>query len=338
MSTQPTSPLVSRGFYWQPKETYAHELEQIAATGADTVYIPHAALDARLLDAARAKGIRVLLDWRIFAGDDARRRFPDSIPIDDQAAPFERDEWYIPACPSHPQLRAYRLQSIEDALDQHGDAIDGVWLDFIRFPVRWERAQPHMRALCFCAHCLQSFLQTEQPAFTAAEIRAHAQTILHERKAEWVAWKCASIEDFVGQVRRAIDARGLRLTLGIFSLPWTRAAFDGAIRTIAGQDLGNLAPHIDCFSPMVYHLLCHQSPGWIREVTDDVAMWTEKPVLPIIQAVDAPSTLSAMELQTALEQGLAARSTGVMIFTFAPLLDSVEKTAVVSAIFRAHDR
>jgi hypothetical protein len=220
----------AKGFYWQPisgataaPDAIQRELDLIVSTGADTVYIPYRALEDSLIELVNARRLRLLVDWTVFAGEDLRQAFPDSVPIDDQGLPFERDGWYIPACPNHPQIRAQHLQNMDALLAAHGREIDGLWLDFIRFPVRWEKVEPQFRPLCFCANCLRSFLQSEQTHFSPAETRAHAAAILQERYDEWVTWKCGCIADFVQEVRQRIDAHqggDASIQLGMFSLPW----------------------------------------------------------------------------------------------------------------------
>jgi hypothetical protein len=324
------------GFYWVPSgQSIDNQIDLLTYTGANTVYVPHRALDQLSLSELRRRGIQVYVDWTIFAGEELREAVPDSAPIDAAGAPFVRDEWYVPACPNHPEVRRRRLDAIQDALDRHGQEIAGVWLDFIRFPVRWEAAQPRLRQLCFCPNCLNLFLGEDRPSYSPEETQSLAQTILAERRDEWIAWKCERIADFVRAVRAEVAQRNLATRLGMFSLPWRRADMDGAIRAIVGQDLGRLAESIDAFSPMVYHKLCYRPLPWIAEVVRDVQEWTSRPVLPIIQSLDQPEPMAAAEMDGALLSALEPAPEGVMIFTLAPLLDNAEKAAAVRARFQA---
>lgn len=325
------------GVYWQPTpDTLNDHLAQLAALRANAAYVPHTALDDLPLADLHAQGLEIYADIAVFAGEDLRRDEPDSAPVDATGARFERDDWYVPACPNHPGLRRRQLTRIEAILDKHGANIDALWLDFIRFPVRWEGPQPNLTPRCFCRHCLNGFLQQDQLVYSPAETRRLAQQILNEQVEAWVRWKCASITDFVANVREAIEARDLSLQLGMFSLPWRRSDFDGAIRTVAGQDLGQLAHYVDTFSPMVYHKLCAQPVDWIGHVVRDVQAWTQRPVLPIIQAVDSPDPMPATELDAALQTAINATPTGVMIFTFAPLLENADKSSVTRKRFSAY--
>ncbi len=326
------------GFYWVPaSDNLDQQFALLAYTGANAVYVSHRKLDQIPLAYLHQQKIQVFIDWGIFVGEDLRQQYPDSVPLDEMGTPFERDDWYVPVCPNHPQVRTQHLAEIAKLLDHHGHELAGLWLDFIRYPVRWEVKQPRLRQLCFCRHCLNLFLEAEREHYTTSEIQALARLILHERQEEWVAWKCARIAQFVQAVRTQIAVRKLPLLLGIFSLPWQRTDYAGAIRTVAGQDLGLLAEHVDIISPMVYHKLCYRSVAWIEEVIHDVLDWTHRPVLPIIQSVDQPDVMTAAQLDDALTHASSASGNGVMIFTLDPLLASKEKCAVVHTHF-SHQR
>ena len=149
----------------------------------------------------------------------------------------------------------------------------------------------------------------------------------------WTAWKCRQITSFVQQVRAIIDQAPRKILLGLFSIPWEPTDFDGAIKSIIGQDYQALAPHVDCFSPMVYHVLCGRDVPWIAEITAWVGKETGKPVWPIVQVMDDPDTVSPQELRQAVHTALAATgSDGVIIFNLKAL--NAEKLTVMQEVFR----
>ena len=95
------------GFYWTPTEHQVEEqLNLLTYTGANTVCIPHRFLEQTPLAWLRRQDIETFVDWTVFAGESLRQQYPDSVPIDATGTPFERDEWYVPVCPNHPQVRA----------------------------------------------------------------------------------------------------------------------------------------------------------------------------------------------------------------------------------------
>jgi hypothetical protein len=320
--------------HWTPLQSSLDaQIERLMDIGANSVVIPNAALSEIPFERLKHHNIAVFVDWKVFMGEALRQRYPDSVPIDASGMPFDRDDWYVPICPNHPGVRAEHLR-----------AIPGLWLDFIRFPVRWETRQPHFRQMCFCRHCLNLFLGEQREQYSPEETRHQARLILRERAEEWVDWKCIRIEEFVLQVRERLAARHSArgqsgqerapIRLGIFSVPWRRAEYNGALRAVAGQDLTSLARHVDVISPMVYHKLCGQPVEWIAEVVRDVQSWTNRPVLPVIQSLDRPDAMPPEELHTALATALGASDGGVMIFTLDPLLQSAAKAEVVRSWFR----
>jgi hypothetical protein len=256
------------------------------------------------------------------------------VPVDASGKPLQKDEWYAPVCPNHPQIRRRHLQTLQQVIQNYSADIDGLWLDFIRYPVRWEARAPHLPQTCFCTHCLNLFLGQEQSSYSASERAQLTQTIVEHRLEEWVNWKCARIAEFVAEVRSLLTAAGAALHLGLFTIPWRRQDHGGAIRSIAGQDLRLLSQHADVVSPMTYHRFCHQPVGWIRDVTLDALDWADKPVLPVVQSVDEPAPVSPEEFGTALDSALQSPAAGVMVYTLEPLRTTPGKAEVAANRFR----
>lgn len=328
------------GYYWSPGDgDVSGQVELLIRTGANTVVIPGKFLDRIPIELLRGRGMRIIADWSVFVGEEIRTRFPDSVPVNASGRPYERDGWYVPACPNHPQLRRRHIDALAQLLERHGPQLFGLWLDFIRYPVRWEGAAPPLPQVCFCRHCLNLFLGEERAGYSGEETQRLARAILAERRDEWVDWKCSRIVAFAEEVRRLIDGCRLDIQLGVFSLPWRQADFDGALRAVACQDLDRLARVVNTFSPMVYHRLCGQDVAWVADVIRDaqqaVSKESRRAVLPIVQAMDRPDRLSPQELDAALAAGLATDTAGVLIFTLDAVQEDAAKVAAVARRFGA---
>ena len=322
------------GYYRAPvDDDVAAQVNLVIETGANTVYVPASSLDRIPVERLCDSGVRIIADWSVFVGDELRQKFPDCVPVEASGRSFERDGWYVPVCPNHPQVRGWHREGIAGLLDTYGRQLSGLWLDFIRYPVRWEGAAPNLGQYCFCRHCLNLFLGEQRQGYSIEETRNLAQMILSERRTEWVEWKCGRIVEFTQEARRLIMDRGLAVRLGIFSLPWRQADFGGALRSVAGQDLGRLAGCVDVLSPMVYHRLSAQDVAWIADVIGDARAWSGRPVLPIVQAMDRPDSLVAQELEEALTVSLETDAEGVMIFTLGDVQLSADKVAAVRRRF-----
>ncbi|MEZ4867349.1 MAG: hypothetical protein R3C14_38850 [Caldilineaceae bacterium] len=159
---------------------------------------------------------------------------------------------------------------------------------------------------------------------------AAAEIILTHYAAEWTAWRCEQITAWVAKARQLVDALRPGLTLGLFAIPWQQHDFDGAIRTLIGQDFAALAPYVDIFSPMTYHRLCNRPVTWISEVVQELSQQTHRPICPIIQSIDEPTPLPATEYDAALELAATAPgANGVIVFTLAGMVTEEKQRVTV---------
>jgi hypothetical protein len=322
------------GFYWLPSPTrLAAEWNAFDQSGADSVVIQMHALTDALLERLRRQGAMVYVDLPLFAGADLRVSFPDSAPVDEYGSAMGSDDWYVPLCPNNARVRAHRLASLRNVLERHGDALHGIWLDFVRYPVRWEVPQPDLVQTCFCDQCLALFFAHPLREYAVDERMAAIRSILNERLDDRVEWKCQRIAGFVQDIRDFLRMQRPDLRLGLFALPWRRTDHNDAIRAVVGQDVALLGRRVDAISPMVYHRLCGRSPEWIADVVEQIRMRSCADILPIIQTIDAPGSLSAAELRRALEIARGVSDQGVLLFDLSAVARDPDKLAVVREAF-----
>ncbi len=322
------------GFYWSPSPTnFDAEWRAFVQSGANSAVIPMHALTDALLDRLRQRGATVYVDLPLFAGADLRVSFPDSAPVDEYGSAMGADEWYVPLCPNNVRVRAHRLASLRSALERHGNALHGVWLDFVRYPLRWEVPQPNLVQTCFCDQCLALFFAHPPREYAVDERVATIHAILNEHLDAWAAWKCERIAGFVQDIRNFLRAQRPDLRLGLFALPWRLTDHNAAIRAVVGQDVALLGRSVDVINPMVYHRLCGQSPAWIADVVEEIRTRSCADILPIIQTIDAPGTLSAAELRRALEIARTVSDQGVLLFDLSAVVCDPDKLAVVREAF-----
>lgn len=289
------------------------KVQQIIKLGADSVFIGHQNLDQKLVEKLRGKGIKVYAEVGIFVGEEWCKKYPDSQPVDKNGRLMDKIHWYAGVCPNHPEVRKERLQLIKSLVDNQN--IDGIWLDFIRYPCHWEEVRNvDVAEYCFCPNCLEKF---KQEVGGKSEGRA------------WRQWKCKQITDFVAETHTLIDKSGKKVKLGMFSVPWRESDFDGAIKKIIGQDFQGLAKYIDIFTPMTYQKIIGQSTDWISKMVRYMNKVTSKPILPIIQTEDKPEKIFASEFQKEIASALGKPSTGVIIFFLEDLMKNEEKISIV---------
>ena len=243
---------------------------------------------AEHIAAQKEAGRRVFLTLNAFGGSRGWKDFPG-------ARPMRADGEYLePAlggiCPTHAEWRRSRLQLLASWLEMfRGSAsVDGIWLDFIRYPGRWEQGNPNIPDTCYCPRCLGNFqsdsgIHIDDQAITIAEKAAwiRAKALL-----PWTAWKKEQIVSFAREARQVIEqaAGDRKILLGAFLVPQRKSDHAGAVSFRLAQDAGLLAPYIDVFSPMVYHRMVGRDPAWVGEISNYHEDMTNREVWPIIQA------------------------------------------------------
>jgi hypothetical protein len=282
--------------------------------------------DPAFAEAAREAGIALFAEFACFAGAHWWEHLPECRPITATGEVLAPEEGYHGVNPSHPAVRQQRLEALEALLRVH--PLDGVWLDFIRWPCHWEVPAPRLEQTSFDAATVRRFARDVEVALEAGSPAQNA-TLLRERHWEaWLAWRCEQIASWVAQARQVLDAARPEAALGLFAVPWRPGEHGDAIHRVIAQDHAALAQYVDLFSPMVYHAMCGQPVSWIAEVVTELAARTGRPVWPIIQAVDHPRPLPAGEYERALAAALGCpASSGALVFTIEGALAPDKLTA-----------
>lgn len=311
--------------------TPAEQVEILRSWGNTAIFGGYG--DPSFVEAAHRAGMPVYAEFGCFTGQDWWTDVPDSRPITAQGAPLEPEGWYYGVNPASPQVRQRQLEALAELVTAH--EIDGVWLDFVRWPCHWEVHHPRLPRTSFDAQTLARFSQETGIDLPSGSPPDLAQVVLSRYEREWTAWRCDQVTSWVAEAGAVLKGARPGLTLGLFGVPWRLADRDGAILKVVGQNYRALGEYVDVFSPMAYHLMCGYPPEWIAEVTAEVHALSGKPVWPIVQSVDQPGTLSAAEYGRALDVALHHPScAGVLVFTMAGALQE-DKLQVTTARFSA---
>ena len=233
-------------YNFNPKlSVFQHHPEQqvdiLKSWGVDAVFGGYS--NEEFMTAAGVADLKIYAEFACFHGADWWNKIPESRPITANGLPLQPIDWYYGVNPSITMVRQILLERLREFLTNY--PVDGVWLDFIRWPCRWEKTKPILLQTSFDLGTLQRF--TMDTGIVINEEDA-VQVILTEHFDVWVKWKCEQIRSWVAQARDIIDTVRPEATLGIFSIPWTQDDYGGAIRSIIGQDFKQLAPYIDVFS------------------------------------------------------------------------------------------
>ncbi len=294
--------------------------------GADAVFGGYQ--DAAFVDAAHAAGLSVYAEFGCFVRQQWWETHPESRPITAEGEPMPVVEWYAGVTPSIPAVRQALLEQLAQLVREH--EVDGVWLDFIRWPSRWESPQPRLYQTSFDPISLRQFGRDTGLDLPDLAPRSAAALVLGRHAQAWADWKCQQITSWVAQARAVVADQARRpCLLGLFGVPWRRDERERAITRIMGQDLAALGAHIDVFSPMVYHRMCGRPVSWIADITEHVHALSGKPVWPIIQTMSQPDALPDDEFGQSLDAALSAPgSSGAILYNLKGALEEGRMGAV----------
>ena len=278
----------------------------------DSVFASSTHLSVEVISKLRAElgeKIQINAEIGIFAGKDLLEKFSDAKPVEALNTPTEKD-WYCGICPTHEGVRSHALEKIKAlfALD-----INGIWLDFIRYPSKWEEPEPYILDTCYCDRCMQKFSEYIGEPIAGNSAEEKALLIDGSYYIEWLEFKCGQITSMVKAVQDLIKESGKNIKLGFFAVPWDEKEHGAAIKRVLGQDFAALSGLVDTVSPMLYHKMCGKDVDWIKEKVD--FFWQLGiSQLPLVQTEPRVAEISADEFNKALEFASVSPSTGVCIF------------------------
>ncbi len=276
--------------------------------------------------ALQAVGLKVYGSHSVFLdNENLWEKIAGSRPITASAEPAPVQEWYRPLLPTSQAVRELRLKQLADLVSEM--PLDGVWLDFIRWPARWESGDPKLYQSSFDQTTLAQF-QIETGVFlpaSHAEATAASEWILANAADEWATWRCAQIASFVDEARSVLKQLRPNALLGLFTVPWTglpldNLSVDQAHTRIVGQDPTLLGPRVDVLSPMVYHRLCGRGIDWPAQVSATLREQVGCEVWPVIEALAEDTAFTAGEFARVAQSACAAGTGRLIVFNLAGML------------------
>ena len=271
----------------------------------------------------RDTGVKVYGELMQFRGWAANR------PILSDGNLFPKQDWYSGTNPADPDTYAAAMTTFKETVDLHPD-LDGIWLDFIRWPIHWEVRDWHegRHPVDFDSSFDAATLKQFQDA-TGVVIPLELDTV-HEKAHwihcyahdEWGTWKCSIVTGFCKEAKEYLLTKGRTKLLGAFTVPWKPSDHDNAITKIVGQDYMAMAQWIDVFSPMVYNEMLGYPIPWIGDFISYCRQATGRMVLPIIMGFSIMLESHGKELtpeELLLKMTMAASaqgSDGLMLFGY----------------------
>ena len=314
----------TRGIYGVPSikrvapSSYEGDMER---AGVNAVFVP---AEEETVHYFKKRGFQVYVAVNAFGGKGGWKKYPDSRPVKSDGSYLGSTQGYKGhggMCPTDPGWRNERLKYIEKIVQEFGgmDGIDGVWLDFIRYPGFWEVPDPKIPDTCYCPRCLAKFQRDSginmpsglDAKGSATWIKAHAPY-------QWMVWKKEQIASFVLETREVMDRnRGKKpLKLGLFLVPWTKGERGDAISYLLAQDPFQLSALADVISPMVYHDMCGKSAEWVGYMCGYYKETAKCPLWPIVQSVECLAECLPKDFGKAVRFAAYGGADGILVLSF----------------------
>jgi hypothetical protein len=246
------------------------------------------AYDPAAIDETHKAGLRFYAGVACFSDHASNfgllNKRPELWPILEDGSRRPKLEWYVGITPTDRRHQEEVLAKIGFFARKY--PIDGLFLDFVRWPLHWEiELRPGRRRPLDSSFDAATLIKFEEatgmlPRAGLDTTSAKAEWIRQHRLREWVDFKCKVVTDFVAEAQSVLKEARPDAGLGIYVVPNVK----GLTEPLTGQRIGELAPLVDWVSPMLYHNILLQPPSWIASALTDVVNIGGPKALPVVQA------------------------------------------------------
>ncbi len=295
--------------YNPPANRKAHKV--LKRMGINTVFIK---TDYKAAVFFKKRRYKVYISFPVFFNRHMLKVYPGLHAIDKNGHPLPKISWYRGINPGVRWYRNLQLRKLRYIIK--GYKIDGIALDFIRYPVHWEPKNKLLADSSFDVHTLKQFQKyiNKTIPFPLKKTRLVCRWIYSNHRKDWTKFKCKIISGFISQVKKIIKANNRKIKLGVFMIPWNNDDYLGAIKTIAAQDIDLIRKPADFISPMLYHKMLGNNIQWFEKTLRYfVRKNHSKNILPILQGfnIKPSEILKAMRISNTLPG-----SSGFIIFGY----------------------
>ena len=273
--------------FWENLDRVKYGFARLRDCGVNAIMTESDSYELSALDAAHNAGLRFFAGVACFSDHASNFRSlgkrPELWPVLENGQRRQQMEWYVGMSPTDRSRQVEALEEIKSVARSY--PIDGVFLDFARWPLHWEiELRPERdRPLdsSFDPATLAMFEETTGALPQDLETTsALAAWIRRNRMDEWAEFKCKIVSDFVSEARNVLKEARADAELGIYAVP----DVNGLTEPLTGQRIKDLAPLVDWMAPMLYHNILLQPPKWIASTLAPVVRIAGKKTLPVLQA------------------------------------------------------
>ena len=274
--------------FWSNLARAKDILASLQGYGVSAIMTESDAYDRAAINETHAAGLRFYAGVACFSDHASNFRLlnerPELWPILEDGSRRPKIEWYVGMTPTDRRRQEDVLATVGSIARLY--PIDGLFLDFVRWPLHWEielrPGRSHPMDSSFDATTLAKFEEATGvlPRTGLGNARAKAEWIRQHRFREWYEFKCKVVTDFVREAGSVLKEARPEAGLGIYVVP----DMNGLTEPLTGQRISDLAPLVDWVSPMLYHNILLQPPGWIASAIAEFANIAGPKTLPVVQA------------------------------------------------------
>jgi hypothetical protein len=267
---------------------------------------------ADLCDAAHRKQIKVRASVAVFADALQAQLHPDRVALGNDGIAARRpgwsEDWSYHLCPSRPEQQEYTDRFVAELLDRYD--VDGIDLDFIRFPWKAANVDGPERYFCYCTQCQQRFTAETGEPWPAEPTTSTA----------WYDWRAGVITSFVSRIADRCEEDGKR-ALAPFIAFWGSEGL--GIEELAratrrfGQDHAALGRISTELSPMLYHrytdeptFYTDRTVRWVKDLT----WWLRDLDVNVCSVVQGGPPARPMEIYDEVRNAADGGATAVMSY------------------------
>ena len=273
--------------FWENPLRAKSKLADLRACGVNAIMTESDSYELQALDAVHKAGLRFFAGVACFS-DHASNfgrllKRPELWPILESGQRRPQMEWYVGMSPTDRRRQEEALAEIRSVARSY--PVDGIFLDFARWPLHWEiELRPHReRPLDSSFDAATVAMFEEATGALPPDLdttSARAAWIHRNRLSEWIEFKCKVVNDFVSEAREAVKEAKAAAELGIYVAP----DVNGLTEPLTGQRIKDLAPLVDWIAPMLYHNILLQPPAWVASTLAPVVEVARRKTLAVLQA------------------------------------------------------